>query len=135
MRQAAWASMIAVALGGIVGLREWSYHHGHRYAPGSSGDLFALGVAVVLIGAALAVFAFQSERQRRRELTAELERREVTERLAAVERDVSSFRFAVSFADPRVRKLLSDLGGEADSEPAGNLRRAVGGATAPAGPH
>lgn len=115
--------MIAVAIGGIVALREWSYREGHRYAPGSSGDLFALGVAVVLIGAALAYFLHRSERQHHRDAaTSERERGELEERLAVAEREASTFRFAVSLVVPEVRELLCDLDSQAEEEPVGLTR-------------
>lgn len=123
--RATWASVLAVAIGAIVALREWSYHEAHRYAPGSSGDLFAVAVAVVLIGAAVASYLHQSERRHAREAAAaERERCDLEERLATAEREASDFRFAVSLVVPEVRELLRDLDDSpVGEEPAGRLTR------------
>jgi type VI protein secretion system component VasK len=117
--------VLAVAIGAIVALREWSYHEAHRYAPGSSGDLFSIAVAVVLIGAALAVSLHRSEQRRAREAAAaQRERSDLEERLAAAEREASAFRFAVSLVLPELRELLRGPDdAPADEVPAGRLTR------------
>lgn len=61
-----WSALLAGVVSFAVGAHEWSYNNAHRYAPGVSGYVAALGVAGVALSfgvCALLVVAYNGRDQ------------------------------------------------------------------------
>ena len=57
MVKAVYAGIVVCLLGGYVAIHEWAYHQSHRYRPGPSAELSLIGVALIVIGLAIAYIA------------------------------------------------------------------------------
>lgn len=59
MTKAMWFAIVAAVVTFGAGVREWEYHQGHRFRPGPSGSIAAIGLAVGVLAVVVAYIAHE----------------------------------------------------------------------------